>query len=83
MVNGLERPVFEKHRLLPSLKTWLLEQKGVRAALMSGSGSTMFAVAESRSSAQAVAEAARAFCGTSAWIQVTETLADDVAPGNF
>ncbi len=73
MVNGLERPVFEKHRLLPALKTWLLGQKGVRAALMSGSGSTMFAVTESLEDAQVVAQAARIWCGETAWIQVTET----------
>lgn len=77
MVNDLERPVFEKHRLLPSLKSWLLGQKGIRAALMSGSGSTMFAVANSHAAAVSVAEEARAFCGGTAWIQVTETLADD------
>ncbi|SKA90747.1 4-diphosphocytidyl-2-C-methyl-D-erythritol kinase [Prosthecobacter debontii] len=74
MVNSLERPVFEKHRFLPALKTWLLEQKGVRAALMSGSGSTMFAITESGADAGEVAEKAKAWCGDTAWVQPTETL---------
>jgi len=44
MVNDLERPVFEKYLVLAEMKTWLRSQPGVRGALMSGSGSTMFAV---------------------------------------
>ena len=43
-VNDLERPVFAKFVFLAQLKTWLLQQPEVGAALMSGSGSTMFAV---------------------------------------
>lgn len=42
--NDLERPVFEKHIFLARLKGWLREQPEVAAALLSGSGSTMFAV---------------------------------------
>lgn len=74
MVNDLERPVFEKHRLLPALKTWLLDHGGVRAALMSGSGSTMFAITHTEVQAAALAEEARQYCGDSAWVQVTRTL---------
>jgi 4-diphosphocytidyl-2-C-methyl-D-erythritol kinase len=44
MVNDLERPVFQKHLLLPTLKQWLLKQPEVAGALMSGSGSTVFAL---------------------------------------
>lgn len=44
LVNDLERPVFQKHMMLAEIKLWLLEQAEVEAALMSGSGSTMFAV---------------------------------------
>jgi 4-diphosphocytidyl-2-C-methyl-D-erythritol kinase len=44
MVNDLEVPVFSKHLQLPVLKRWLAAQPGVRAAMMSGSGSTVFAV---------------------------------------
>jgi 4-diphosphocytidyl-2-C-methyl-D-erythritol kinase len=74
MVNHLERPVFEKYRLLPGLKSWLLGQSSVRAALMSGSGSTMFAVTTTDVQAAALAEQARLFCGETAWIQATTTL---------
>ena len=44
LVNDLERPVFEKHFVLATLKHWLRQQPSVRAALMSGSGSTVFAI---------------------------------------
>ena len=44
MVNHLERPVFEKHRFLAELKMWLNEQSEVARAMMSGSGSTVFAL---------------------------------------
>ncbi len=71
MVNSLERPVFAKHRLLPALKQWLLAQEGVQAALMSGSGSTMFAITTTDDQAAAVAEKARAWCGPTAWITAT------------
>jgi 4-diphosphocytidyl-2-C-methyl-D-erythritol kinase len=47
-VNDLERPVFEKFVFLAQLKTRLLNQPGVGAALMSGSGSTVFAVLRER-----------------------------------
>lgn len=46
LVNDLERPVFEKHRFLAEAKLFLLHQPEVAAAMMSGSGSTMFAVLE-------------------------------------
>jgi 4-diphosphocytidyl-2-C-methyl-D-erythritol kinase len=46
MVNDLEGPVFFKHLQLPVLKRWLAAQTGVGAAMMSGSGSTVFAVLE-------------------------------------
>ncbi len=44
LFNDLERPVFEKHRFLAELKQFLLEQPETDAAMMSGSGSTIFAV---------------------------------------
>jgi 4-diphosphocytidyl-2-C-methyl-D-erythritol kinase len=44
MTNDLEAPVFSKHLQLPVLKHWLGAQPGVAAAMMSGSGSTIFAV---------------------------------------
>ncbi len=42
--NDLERPVFEKYVFLARMKSWLREQPEVAAALLSGSGSTMFAI---------------------------------------
>ena len=45
--NDLERPVFEKYLFLAQTKAWLRAQPEVSAALLSGSGSTMFAVLRS------------------------------------
>lgn len=70
LVNDLERPVFAKYLLLPALKMWLLEQPECTAALMSGSGSTMFAVVRQASRAAALAERARQYAGESAWVEV-------------
>lgn len=44
MQNDLERPVFDKFPVLGDLKNWLLAREEVQAALLSGSGSTVFAV---------------------------------------
>lgn len=73
MVNDLERPVFEKFILLPTMKNWLLEHSEVRAALMSGSGSTMFAITDTPAQAAEMAEKAREWCGATAWVQATTT----------
>jgi 4-diphosphocytidyl-2-C-methyl-D-erythritol kinase len=58
-INDLERPVFEKFVFLAQLKMWLLRQPEVGAALMSGSGSTMFAVTRSNTDVELVAERAK------------------------
>ena len=58
LVNDLERPVFAKHRFLAEMKEWLRARQGVAGALMSGSGSTMFAVLDDPESAERVAEQA-------------------------
>jgi 4-diphosphocytidyl-2-C-methyl-D-erythritol kinase len=50
--NDLERPVFEKFVVLAHLKTWLRQQPEVAVALMSGSGSTVFAVLREGSAAK-------------------------------
>lgn len=75
MSNDLERPVFQKYMLLPTLKTWLLEQSEVHAALMSGSGSTMFAITETPAQAAELAVKAREWCGETSWVQSTMTAA--------
>jgi 4-diphosphocytidyl-2-C-methyl-D-erythritol kinase len=74
MVNDLERPVFERHLLLPVLKARLLEQAGTQAALMSGSGSTLFAITRTSVAAEDLAAAAREWCGSTAWVRVTHTI---------
>ncbi len=74
MVNDLERPVFEKHLMLPALKMWLLEQPETLGAMMSGSGSTVFAVARSGPEAARLAERAQAWCGETSWVKVAKTL---------
>jgi len=73
MMNDLERPVFEKFLLLPTMKSWLLEHGEVQAALMSGSGSTMFAITQTPAQAAELAKRAREWCGETAWIQTTQT----------
>lgn len=60
LVNDLERPVFAKFPILARMKHWLLEQPGTRAALMSGSGSTMFALTETPEQAVEIAARAKA-----------------------
>jgi 4-diphosphocytidyl-2-C-methyl-D-erythritol kinase len=57
--NDLERPVFEKFVFLAELKMWLLKQPEVGAALMSGSGSTVFAVMRPNADVDLVAKRAR------------------------
>lgn len=59
LVNDLERPVFQKHRFLAELKNWLLERRETRAALLCGSGSTVFAVLDEDADADALAKCAR------------------------
>lgn len=64
LINELERPVFAKFPVLGLMKMWLLEQEGVRAALMSGSGSSLFALTETAEQAQAIAVAAQEAFGS-------------------
>lgn len=66
-VNELERAVFTKFPVLGFMKSWMAAQPGVRAALMCGSGSTLFALTETIEQAHAVAEAARAELDPTLW----------------
>ena len=59
LVNDLERPVFEKHRFLAELKQWLIERRETAAALLCGSGSTVFAVLHEDADAELLAKCAR------------------------
>lgn len=74
MLNDLERPVFEKWLMLPALKKWLLDQQETTAALMSGSGSTMFAITGNAADSLTLASKAREFSGESTWVKVAQTL---------
>lgn len=67
LTNDLERPVFEKHRFLAELKQWLLERRETVAALMSGSGSTVFAVLSEGENGAALAAAARTELDPGLW----------------
>lgn len=67
LVNDLERPVFEKHRFLAEIKQWLLERRETAAALMSGSGSTIFAVLKEGANSNALTAAARAELDPGLW----------------
>jgi 4-diphosphocytidyl-2-C-methyl-D-erythritol kinase len=72
-VNDLERPVFEKFVFLAELKTWLLSQSEVGAALMSGSGSTMFAVIRENADADSLVKRAKTL-DPELWTRACETL---------
>ena len=72
-MNDLERPVFEKFVFLAQLKMWLLRQPEVGAALMSGSGSTMFAVVRSDADVDLLAMRAKAELDPGLWTWASET----------
>lgn len=67
LVNDLERPVFWKHLFLAETKAWLLARPEVAGALMSGSGSTMFAVLRSGAEAGPMIDAARSELDPTLW----------------
>ena len=73
-VNDLERPVFEKFVLLGYLKTWLRLQPEVGAALMSGSGSTVFAVVRAGADRARLAERIREEVDQRIWTFACETV---------
>lgn len=70
--NDLEKPVFAKFPFLAMLKVWMLGRPGVQAALMSGSGSCMFALTDTPENAARLAQDVLAevdptlftYCGT-------------------
>src|SRR6266581_3493510 len=72
-VNDLERPVFEKFVFLAQLKMWLLKQQEVGAALMSGSGSTVFAVIRDNTDVDRLAMRAKAELDPELWTCACET----------
>ena len=73
-VNDLERPAFEKYVFLAQLKNWLVKQKEVAVALMSGSGSTVFAVLDKKIDVDLLAKRAREELDRRVWTCACETL---------
>ncbi|HEV2841974.1 MAG TPA: 4-(cytidine 5'-diphospho)-2-C-methyl-D-erythritol kinase [Chthoniobacterales bacterium] len=73
-VNDLERPVFEKFLLLGYLKTWLRLQPEAGAALLSGSGSTVFAVLREDADAEKLNARVRENIDPTLWISHCETI---------
>jgi 4-diphosphocytidyl-2-C-methyl-D-erythritol kinase len=71
--NDLERPVFEKFVFLAQLKLWLIKQPEVGAALMSGSGSTVFAVIRDKTDVDRLAMRAKAELDPELWTCACET----------
>jgi 4-diphosphocytidyl-2-C-methyl-D-erythritol kinase len=74
LFNDLERPVFEKFVFLAQTKRWLLKQTEVGAALMSGSGSTIFAVLKDAQDASALADRARRELDHKLWTYTGKTV---------
>lgn len=67
--NSLEAPVLPKYPLLAVLQEFL-RAEGALAAMMSGSGSTTFAVARDTAQAQRLAEQVKARFGAATWTAV-------------
>jgi 4-diphosphocytidyl-2-C-methyl-D-erythritol kinase len=72
--NDLERPVFEKFVFLAHLKSWLLKQSDVAVALMSGSGSTVFAVLRDKANGISVEQRAHEEVDREIWTCACETI---------
>jgi 4-diphosphocytidyl-2-C-methyl-D-erythritol kinase len=68
--NDLEPAVFSKYLLLPVIKDWLTKQADATLALMSGSGSTIFAVVHSQSEGESLNSAFRQVFGPRVWTSV-------------
>jgi len=73
-VNDLERPVFEKFIFLAQMKMWLLKQPEIGAALMSGSGSTIFVALRANADADLLAKRARTELDPELWTCACKTL---------
>ena len=69
--NSLEAPALEKFPVLALYQEFLREQ-GALAALMSGSGSTTFAIAENVAAAQGLVEKFKGRFGSESWTAVVE-----------
>jgi 4-diphosphocytidyl-2-C-methyl-D-erythritol kinase len=70
--NSLEAPALDKFPVLKLYQDFLLSE-GALAALMSGSGSTTFAITENLSAAESLAEKFRSKFGQNGWLAVVES----------
>lgn len=68
LMNDLERPVFGKHRFLAELKQWLLLRDECAAALLAGSGSTLFVVLRDGANPTELARCARHELDPALWL---------------
>ena len=68
--NDLEPAIFPKYLLLPVIKDWLTKQADAKLVLMSGSGSTIFAVVQSQSQGESLNAAFRQEFGERVWTSV-------------
>jgi len=74
LANDLERPVFEKFAFLAHIKSWLRRQSEVGAALMSGSGSTVFAMVRPNADGDSLASRAKKELDPNLWTHVYKTI---------
>lgn len=71
LYNSLEAPAFDKYPVLSLYQEFLREQ-GALVALMSGSGSTTFAIAEDLAAAETLAEKFKSQFGDNGWTATVE-----------
>ena len=71
LYNSLEAPALEKYPLLALFQEFL-RANGAAATLMSGSGSTTFAILENQTTAETLAEKFKAKFGHANWIAVVQ-----------
>ncbi|MBA2241527.1 MAG: 4-(cytidine 5'-diphospho)-2-C-methyl-D-erythritol kinase [Chthoniobacterales bacterium] len=74
LVNDLERSVFEKFIFMGHLKMWLLAQPEARAAIMSGSGSTLIAILRDGADAETLARRAKIELDSELWTCACRTM---------
>ena len=72
LVNDLERPVFGKFLVLALVKQFLLTQSETVGALMSGSGSTVFALTASQKNAEVLCQKLEVEFGTLNWTAIAQ-----------
>jgi 4-diphosphocytidyl-2-C-methyl-D-erythritol kinase len=81
--NDLEPPVFEKYLILDLAREWLHTRPETRGAMMSGSGSTLFAILNGPQESQSLAEAFAREFGEDWWTWSGSTLASGETQGSL